>query len=306
MKLQPNHTRRVALCRLVMLATLVLALTAPCAAWAFNDLGHMVVAQIAEDRLDAKTKAAVDQLLAVPVESQDALAHTNTFITAACWADDTKKITNTSEWHYINFGFSLDGTTPRIKPQAMDVIKAINQARATLADPLTSQTAKAEMLRYLIHFVGDIHQPLHCTAYCTAAHPEGDRGGNDFPITGFDDARNLHFLWDDGAGRFLDPVGRPLTEAGQQKVRDLAHRITTDYPPSIIAGKSMATRAWAEESFAVAKQVTYSGIKEGEVPSPEYLARSQKTVDEQVAKAGYRLAALLEGIFNPPTGKSTP
>lgn len=267
-------------------------------ALAWNDYGHMVIAQIAYGRLTPRTKAAVDRLIAVKVEPADVQTRTATFISAACWADDVKRVTNSGAWHYINIPLSLDGVTPQIPPAEMDVVKAIRNSQATLQDGKADDAQKGQSLRYLLHFVGDIHQPLHCTTACSKAHPDGDRGGNSFIINNWNGASNMHFLWDDGVGLLLDRIERPTTASDTQKIDALARTIVAQRPPSIVQGTSPDPQAWAGEGLAVAQATVYTGIQDGGTPDAAYVNKAQPVVRERLARAGYRLADTLNAIFD--------
>src|SRR5690349_3776392 len=188
-------------------------------ALAWGPTGHMLVAEIALGRLIAKAKAEVSRLLAIPPDPKGSKLNDN-FITAACWADDIKGITHKfNEWHFKDIPFSGDGTPAETDPPTNgDAQIAINQCIATLKNASASYTEKASSLRFLIHLVGDVHQPLHCSTRCTSEFERGDRGGNDFPVQG---AKNLHSYWDGGIGLFTT-VKRPLDSIGQKKLSSLA------------------------------------------------------------------------------------
>ncbi len=114
---------------------------------------------------------------------------------------------------------------------------------------------RARALRYLLHLVGDIHQPLHGATRCTAAHPEGDRGGNDFKVKG---EVNLHSYWDGGVGMFAH-VLRPLSTEGRAIIKNRAAEIQHAFRKSALgpATKSQSRKTWRKESFEAAKSVAY-------------------------------------------------
>src|SRR5689334_13254176 len=121
--------------------------------------GHMVVSQMAYNHLTPAVKARCDALIAVPLTN--ASSSTSNFVTAAVWADDFKSQLGTAIWHYIDLPFSLDGTdTSGFVPASFDVVQAINLCVSNLASAATTETDKATALRYILHFVGDIQQPL--------------------------------------------------------------------------------------------------------------------------------------------------
>jgi hypothetical protein len=266
-------------------------LTSSSLAW--GPTGHMLVAQIAMTRLNPTAKAEVIRLLAIPPDPKGSKLNDN-FVTAACWADDIKGVThNFNEWHYKDIPFSGDGTPPEIDPPKNgDALIAINKCIATLKNASASDTEKATSLRFLIHLVGDVHQPLHCSTRCTSEFERGDRGGNDFPVQG---AKNLHSYWDGGIGLFTS-VKRPLDSPGQKKLSSLAGQCTSQYPASRNEWKDGNVEHWINESSSLAQSVAYN-TEEGAKPTKAYVKKAQKTVRMRVAMGGYRLAALLNSIY---------
>lgn len=276
------------------------ALAAAAATWllipaqvrAWHDTGHMIVNQIAYDELSGEARREVDRLIAVAAGLTLRGDHA---VTAGLWPDDLKRqgVQAFDSWHYINFPYpaeSAAGEAPGPAPE--NVVWAIRQAASTLrggADDL----AKGVMLRFLLHLVGDVHQPLHCINRFTAELPGGDRGGNDFPVE--NPWEHLHAFWDYGAGAYPAFDG----EDWRPFVRRLAGEITREVPKSAVPEwRTTAPETWAEEGFEAAVGVVYAGISEGATPSPEYVARARLLVRRRLALAGYRLGALLDDIFD--------
>ncbi|MGZ4987377.1 MAG: S1/P1 nuclease [Limisphaerales bacterium] len=265
----------------------------PCSR-AWNAEGHMVVAQIAYNHLTPSVKAICDGLIAVPI------LYTNTgttnFITAACWADDFKTQLGTGIWHYIDIPFSLDGTpTTGVSQDSYDVVRAINLCVQQLANPSTTQSNQAIYLRYLIHFVGDIQQPLHASTAVFATAPSGDAGGNGFVITGY--GGELHALWDQGGGFISASVGRPLSASGKTTLSNKVAAIEADYPYTSNAGVYPNPMDWATEGWNLAQTVAYVGISQGDSPSSSYTNAAQHTAESRLALGGHRLADLLNTIY---------
>lgn len=273
----------------------VAAALAAVTSFAWIDTGHMVVAAIAERNLTPRAKAKIAEL--IPVGSD---AKTNTFITASCHSDDFKNDKDRA-WHYINIHFRKDGAKVTNSHSDENVVWAIRTQSDVLASTRSSKEERAQALRYLIHFVGDVHQPLHASALDSDSFPNGDRGGNDYkvgPIEGWGDRpiTNLHILWDFGCGEFL-PIKRPLDENSKKKIDDLAKTIVSQYPRSRFKNLGDKDPAkWADESFEIAKAFSYT-TPEGKRPTPEYLARARSICRERAAIAGYRLADLLNRIL---------
>lgn len=159
-------------------------------------------------------------------------------------------------------------------------------------------------MRFIIHFVGDIHQPLHCTSRISSANPEGDRGGNLVRIkvvgaNGQIKETNLHSYWDTGLNTFpltgLNFAPPPLSKIPAAAATAKAGNPPTD--PALKLNDPTNYQAWADESFELAKSVTYNGITNGGRPSKAYRNRGIKIVRKRVAWGGYRLAALLNSIW---------
>lgn len=255
----------------------------------------MVIAQIAEKRLQLDVRRQCEELLAVGGDFK-----TNTFVTAACWADDTKSREN-GAWHYINVHFRTDGKKTDNKPEPENVIWAIEKFSKVLANRSLPKAERADALRYLIHFVGDVHQPMHNVARDTDTFPNGDRGGNDFPVVSppslKPEPRNLHFLWDIGGGLFPS-VPRPLDVRGKREIADLADRIVALMPATSLSGVDDPDPSrWSAESVALAKSRAYS-LPVGSVPTDQYLRAAQRASAERAALAGYRLANLLNKLLH--------
>ena len=261
---------------------------------AWNAEGHMVIAQIAYNHLGSAVKAKCDALIAVPLTYGG--SGTSTFVTGAVWADDYKSQLGSSIWHYIDLPFSLDGTsTNSFVPASFDVVQAINLSIATLQNSGASQSNQAVSLRYLLHFVGDIHQPLHSSDAFFASQPHGDGGGNGFGITGT--WNNLHSLWDAGGGYLIDSLSRPLSSVSQTTLSNKVAAIESAYLYSPNDGTIPNPMDWARESQGVAEAVSYVGITLNSTPSTAYLNTAQATTEQRMSLGGHRLADLLTTLF---------
>ena len=299
----------------LLLASLLL-LAAPPRALAWHEYGHMLVGQIAYLRLTPAAKARVDRLL-IPAPNRRPHIHlcagyytpqtcekTYDPVTIGVWMDDFRGDSLTDEydpWHYINYKPLFDGIPVRtnVGPEPVNVLGQINWCVNTLRAGTRRDKSDAEVLGFLYHLVGDVHQPLHAATRYTAAHPEGDAGGNGFAITLPNEprVRNLHFFWDAAGGRFTyDSLRRPLDDAGKARVRALADELIKAYPADAGAKETEPLR-WVEESNALARTFAYAKVQEGGSPSPEYVAEAQRISGRRIALAGYRLAAVLNALF---------
>jgi hypothetical protein len=168
----------------------------------------------------------------------------------------------------------------------------------------TDKNAQAQALRLIIHFVGDIHQPLHCSTRVDSAHPAGDRGGNLVSIkipdqNGKLKKSNLHSYWDGGIGTF-PRTGPNFTPPPLSQIPAAAAKAKAGNPandPALKLNDPFNFQSWADESFTLAKDVAYKGITNGTTPTAEYNSASLKVARQRVAWGGYRLAALLNAIW---------
>ncbi len=273
-----------------------LALASPAPVHAWNAEGHMTVAQIAYNHLDAAVKIRCDALIATTVNY--ASNYNNTFVTAACWADDIKSFTSAYNiWHYIDLPFSLDGTsTGGVSPASFDVVQAIRQNIASLQSTNATPTDQATNLRFLLHFVGDIQQPLHCSTAVRASQPGGDAGGNSFSLSG-GTWSNLHSLWDSGGGYLSDFLSRPLSASSQTTLNNKVAAIEAAYPYVPSPGMIPDPMTWANAGLALAQTNAYVGITRSTTPTQSYLDTTMATTEQLMAQGGHHLADLLNTIF---------
>jgi hypothetical protein len=265
---------------------------------AWNGEGHMVVAQMAYNHLDPVVKTQCDNLISFPV--MNASNSNSNFVTSACWADDIKSFTSAfSSWHYIDIPFSLDGTsTNSFTIPSVNVAWAISNCVAALKNPNTSVSNQAMNLRFLIHFVGDIQQPLHDSTAMFGGDTGGDSGGNGFTLT--NSYANLHSLWDAGGGWLQDSVGRPLNSTGVNNISNRVWQAEQAYPFVRSIGTIESAFAWATEGWWLARTNAYVGVTNNTTPSAAYLTRVQATTIQRMAAGGMRLANLLNTIYAPP------
>ena len=307
--------------RRALAAALLLAL-APAPARAWDDVGHMTVAGIAWQRLSLAARArAVALLRAAPGDAGLAQLRPNTggpeardralFERAATWADVVRdrrqpervRRYHRSAWHYVNVywrtdagGRAVDAGIPTERENAVERIGALTTA---LADTRRAPADRAIELAWLLHLVGDVHQPLHCSSRVTDADPRGDRGGNGLRVG----STNLHSLWDNAMDR--SPGRRPGRRGGRQQGEDAkraraelwAERLTRAYPADRWRTQlaDTAPMSWARAGVRLAQQYVYAaGIADSAPIPPGYVDEMRQVAEPQVALAGYRLAALLE------------
>lgn len=239
---------------------LLTLLCAPVFAW--NSIGHRIVAQIAYDQLTANTKTQVDALTDVMFHSKYPDAR---FARASTWPDQIKtKTTQYNSWHYIDLPYVKNNITPP-KLNSENVATEITLAEKIVADKSNSVERRAKYLSFLIHFVGDIHQPLHCADLYSKQFPNGDRGGNDYPIDS-PIAKDLHPLWDRGLGLFVS--NEKEYQFHYYQINAIAKKWMSEYPRQFFNAKltEKSPMQWALESHQIAVNFAYT-IPENTAPS---------------------------------------
>jgi hypothetical protein len=260
----------------------VIALVAGCnQALAWGDEGHQIVCEIAYRLAQPDTRAAIRKLIRADTEF-------DTFSQSCVYPDHPRK---RAPEHFINF--PRDGTslqTDECPAADKCVLTAILNDAKVLAARATKRADRLIALKFLGHWVGDIHQPLHVSF-------EDDRGGNNIHVTG-QCSGNLHATWDTCLVKHA--VGPDVSEAAT----DLVAGIT---PEMITTWSASDPRDWANESFAISEAVAtgYCVVHGNSCDKPngnveinaDYLNANEPVVREQLQKAGVRLARLLDQAF---------
>ncbi|WP_202967492.1 S1/P1 nuclease [Caenimonas sp. SL110] len=230
---------------------------------AFGNEGHQVVARLAVSQLTPQTKAKIDRLLAL--EPGSSLASIST------WADDTKN-RHTAPWHYVNFPREADChyVKERDCPEGRCLVEAVNTQLKVLNSASAPDQAKLIALKYVIHLVADLHQPLH-------AGFADDRGGNMYQVQFMGRGTNLHAVWDTGLlrGEGLE-VEALVSLLGALPTPSEA----TELDPDRIAEESC--RIASSEGFYPARKM-----------SPEYVEWARATLRARLVLAGARLSGIL-------------
>jgi hypothetical protein len=308
-------------------------------------MGHMMVAAVAYEQLTPTARAQVDHLLTLNPSYVDWAGGTaqvrneriakRVFMLASFWPDEIKSASAYTDdgdqqdapdagvdkgysdhlrhryWHYINIPFSSDGT-PIKETRVPNVLTQITAFSDVLADPAADADRKSYALVWLLHLVGDVHQPLHDVSRFTQSQPDGDGGGNKVELSCpphiYEGAaggvgskhrwfcpRNLHAFWDDlGGAKYLGEeayqASADLVPPALQHVHELpaadAERVAIDDP-----------RVWVKEGTLLAQKVVYSSpVGDGDGPyaiDVNYHGRARLVAQQQLALAGARLARLL-------------
>jgi S1/P1 Nuclease len=254
-----------------MVLVVALACCAP-PSYGWGEEGHRVIVRIAESRVTPAVAAQIQATLN-PGESLEDLAS---------WADEIRQSRpETASWHFVDIPLNSAGLDmSRDCPQGNCVVAKIEEFRSQWQNPALSQAKRREALLFLVHFVGDLHQPLHC-------ENNNDKGGNEVPVEFLGSHTNLHGLWDSGLFRTLPGEDELLAT--------LEQAITPDRAAAWWSG---TVEQWAGESFALAQSTAYGllpTVGKGETVSLDswYSLMAQPVVEEQLEKAGFRLAAIL-------------
>lgn len=247
--------------------TVMATLTTPDILW--GKTGHRVVGELASQRISKRTLKKINSLL-----DGESLAQVSTF------GDEIKadkRYRSYNPWHYANVKTDETYTDGKKKEEG-DIVLAIQKCIQILKNPLSSRADKQFYLKLLVHFVGDLHQPMHLGK-------PSDRGGNDVELKWFGRNTNLHRLWD---SNMIDDYGMSYTE------------LTANLPKLKAAELKQIAQAplivWVNESHDLAKQI-YSSLPENRNLAYRYSYDHFETVRMQLLKAGVRLAALLDDIF---------
>jgi|HubBroStandDraft_6_1064221.scaffolds.fasta_scaffold257442_1 hypothetical protein len=275
------------------------------AAFSWGDDGHKAIALIAEPCLTAEAKQAVDALLSS--DTSNLTAHD--IASESTWADRYRDQNNrqdhyqqTQHWHFTDieidhpdltaacFGRAPlpDGVLASNGPAQACAVDKIKQFQIELASPKIDAEERLFALQFILHLVGDIHQPLHSS-------DNYDRGGNDVKVIvdGFSHPSrdNLHAFWDT---QFVDAIAMPPAE--------LARQLRAMITPADAASWAVGTvDEWALEAFQVAKKDVY-----GEPPlssaqvqhlDASYVGTAEMNVSVQLSRAGVRLVHLLNSTL---------
>eukprot|EP00672_Neobodo_designis_P019256 CAMPEP_0174834340 /NCGR_PEP_ID=MMETSP1114-20130205/4771_1 /TAXON_ID=312471 /ORGANISM="Neobodo designis, Strain CCAP 1951/1" /LENGTH=368 /DNA_ID=CAMNT_0016068247 /DNA_START=43 /DNA_END=1149 /DNA_ORIENTATION=+ len=276
-------------------ACLVLLLSAqPAAAW--DCVGHMLTAMVAFERASPDVKTALQPLFDY---AQHRYFDQSVDAELACWPDDIKSVTNVySTWHYQDNCYNPTGfTCPNPPPGHMWT--ALNQSIAKVGDGAVAEAERSFWLSFLIHLVGDAHQPLHVTTLYDATFPDGDLAGNHFYIYYEGKQYRLHAMCDDALDSTVAPhtwLPRPVSSnqtywaAMQQVAKDLATDPLTDEEVH-----DLDQSHWSAEGLHLAVTYVYQNhaLPNGSTVNTTYWTNVHTMLRKRVALGGARLALIL-------------
>ena len=263
--------RQVSRVRVLVVLLTAVSWPRPCLAWGHE--GHQIIALIAEHYMTDSAKAKATALL--DGSGIDAVAS---------WADDYRRDhRETAPWHYIDC--PLDEPTIDMAkdcPQGDCVVAKTEQFLGTLRDPAATQAGKAEALKFVVHFVGDLHQPLH-------DEDNGDKGGNTRYVVFERHPDNLHWVWDTG---LLEHINRNPAELAEELERRITDQNVADWDKGSILD-------WANEGHQIAQAAAYGALG-NENPAPitaAYEKQADAAIELQLERAAVRLARLLNLVL---------
>jgi hypothetical protein len=308
------------LCQSLLVVLLLASTTFPVHAW--DSFSHMTVAYLAYQKLTPQTRDRVKTLLKknpyyrtkwssmVPPGTSGASKDMMILMIAATWADEIKgdrtykddgshngdrpdgatssqNIGYTDHlrhkyWHFVDTPFTQDGTALPAVPEP-NAQTQIGVFRGVLASS-SPDALKSYDLTWLLHLVGDVHQPLHCATRVSSAEPDGDSGGNAVKLHCTGCPRELHAFWDDVLG----------TSNSAKSAITFAKTLAA---PDATLAANADVKDWVAESTQAAEQQVYvAPIAAGDGPfslSSTYKTAAKAVAKERVALAGVRLANLL-------------
>lgn len=270
---------------------------------AWHPTGHFVIARIAEVELQ-KTNAALYgklvellKILGGYTKEKD-----HPFVECACFPDDIKYIgwKAFNQFHFYDHYILGPGKTPadleKLPKSRVNMASSIADARETLRNTKISQVddrlGKSFELRYLIHLVGDVHQPLHSSSRVSDKHPKGDAGGNAFKL--LKPKIDLHTYWDKTLSLYTD-TRAPLEGKHWQVITQIADDLMAKHSRESLAKElsDSSVSNWIKAGKSLAQEYAYKGIEEGGEVTEAYRTRAKPIIDKQLVLGGYRLADMI-------------
>jgi hypothetical protein len=286
----------------IALFTLTLIMEwAPSPSWAWGREGHAIIAAIAENELTPLAWAQVDLILADDLDASGEPSHRKTLTEIASWADEiraTPQGHSTAPWHYEDDPVCGTPIAQNVCPHGQCIGTALPAQLAILADRHAAPRARDEALKWVVHLVGDLHQPLH-------AADHDDHGGNQVRVTWFGQTSagpyplNLHSVWD-------TMIIERMIATGES-----ANAIIAATPSDVERKAWLASgpEQWRSESTSIARDQVYPALGEAFSCSrpisttialdERYFEASAPIVRLRLRQAGIRLGALLNHVLDP-------
>lgn len=260
----------------LLVATALALLAGEARGW--GRVGHRASARLAEGLLTPATKAAIRGLL----DPGESLADAST------WPDEHRRdLPESARWHYVNVPITEPRYDRKFCGQGGCVVSKVADFRAVLGNPAASRDERRKALRFVVHLVQDLHQPVH-------VGDRKDRGGNDLQVQFFGKGSNLHRVWDSGLIEHAYPdEGRAFAK--------LSGEFTPDFRRDVPAGP---VESWADESLALARDAyddpaTGRPLRPGAKLGDAYQSRHLIVAERRLLEASVRLAGVLNATLDP-------
>jgi hypothetical protein len=271
----------------------------------WHPTGHFLTALIAQKEIEKKDPSLVPYLESIlKVLSAFTKEKSYCFVEQAEFPDDIKYLEwkSFNSWHFNDqYFYAPDAPKKDLPKNPQNLVWSINQCEATLRNKKTSEIniffGKSFMLRYLVHLIGDIHQPLHNTSLVSKDFPNGDAGGNNFVIK-YPGVYDLHTFWDMCLKQYKE-VRSPLSEKDMDYLSTIADDIMKEFTREDLKDQLARYQVsqWSDDAHKLAVKFAYEGIQMNETPSADYIKKGFQIVKQQLALGGYRLADKLSYIF---------
>lgn len=257
------------LAALACLCTSALAIPAPASAW--SQTGHRVTGAIADQHLGPKARAGLKDILGT-----ESLSEASTWPDFMRSAPDNFWQKEATPWHYVTIPAGKTHAEVGSPPQG-DAISALKKFSATVQNPKAPLADRQLALRFIVHIIGDLSQPLHVGTGT-------DRGGNDVKVTFFDKPTNLHAVWD---YELVETESLSYTEW-------TSWLMAAATPDQLRIWSSADPQAWLTDSATLRDQIYPAAPELGYA----YVFANRERVRQQLTKGGLRLAAYLNMLFD--------
>lgn len=299
-------------------------------AFAWNDVGHRITGYIAWDRMTPKARERVIEVLRQApedsslglyyqpygIESEDT-RRLEYFMLATTWSDIVRDYAASSKfrnevrarkyarsnWHYDDtFWRQVNGRAEELSgfPEGGVAVAKLTEFNTMIRDEKVADRDKAIAIAWIMHLIGDLHQPLHTSARVTDDEPKGDQGGNLFLLTPKGTPResqeNLHWFWDSIVTQSVPYKN----ECEREYIARVARQLTKRHSFASVQSRLNVTdfAGLQRESFALAPTGVFSpDLVRFAKPSEKYKKRAFLVAEKQLAMAGYRMGELFNQVF---------
>jgi len=295
-------------------------------AFAWDENGHKITAYIAWQRMTPEVREkAIKLLLSTPEDAQlstfysgygsrsQEMRQRDFFMLAATWPDIIRDKSFTTrfskyahgDWHYADvFWQEEDGKAVPVTDAAPSghALEKIAEFEKLMRSSATD-AEKGFAVTWLVHLIGDMHQPLHASSLVSKYNAKGDQGGNLFFLTPKgtprDKQENLHWFWDSIVVRY-EPNTKD--QCDDDYLVPIADTIMNLYPYDKLKSRldDGKYESWEKESYAISTTEVYKGVTFGKLPSDEYKKKAFQISQERLALAGYRIADLFNTVLTTP------